>query len=191
MRLSQWLIAMPSAKIIDLSWNERGFTGSCGTLRDCIISGAVLLISAEPSTNFRKQIIAFLKWWHVYSMSVLDLQGLTVTEMLKDLPNLTWRLSGLCDASQLVQHSAGLTCIPLASSVLSPHKYSSAIFASCPQTESWLTCLCQSHWETWNTQGNNPEWKNRHREWKCTYLLSIVNIRREKRDDKTDSDKKV
>lgn len=103
MRLSQWLIAMPSAKII-------------GSIMERVRVHRILW-SSERLHNFWSTTVDFCWAFHKFqetNYSILetmacllyfctastDLQGLIATKMLRDLPNLTWRLSGLCDASQ-------------------------------------------------------------------------------------------
>lgn len=55
-----------------------------------MISGELLLISAEPSTNFSEWITAFLKSRHIYPIPILEkLQSILARKVLKGFSNMS------------------------------------------------------------------------------------------------------
>lgn len=58
----------------------------------CTISGELLLIFAEPPTNFSERIIAFSKRRRIYPVPIPEqLQSVLAGKALEDLSNFSWR----------------------------------------------------------------------------------------------------
>lgn len=99
----------------------------------CMISAEVLLIFAEPSTNFSEWIMAFSKWWHFYPIPIVaQLQSILARKALEDLSKFSWHraASSFSDSSQSMQPSTGPKHIRSTSSMLSLCKHSSSAFVS-------------------------------------------------------------